>query len=694
MEIIRGLEEKFGIALREHQAGHCEQAVALYEEILRENPRHAGAWHLLGVAFQQRGDFEAAVRDITKALSLDDSKAIYHNNLGVSLRALGRREKAADAYRRALAINPNYADALSNLAVVLHESGEDEVPLELLRKALLLAPGHRDATFNLANLYQDLGRLSEAIATYRKAIAIEPNRASAFNNLGNAFLAARDAKQAVASYQEAISRAPDYVEAHLNLAAAYAQQDRVEEAASCFREASRLRPEKRLWPMRAAALCPIVFPNVEEQDRYRAKLERQLDACREVPLDVRWEDLAVDGFIPSFNLKHHGHNNRRLKEKFAALFEPLFPHRRPKLRRGRKPRIGFLVTQQHEGGLLRTMAGIVEQLDPQRFVPVVLCSRSAFDACRGGIRRADVEWVAFPNHLGQAAERIRAADCDVLYHRQIGTDPLNYFLPFVRAAPVQCTAWGSHATTGISAVDYFLSSRLTEPEDAPTHYSERLHCFQTLPGYQRRIPVPPPTRPSDFGLPECRHLYLCPGHIAKFLPHQDPLFRAVLESDPQGLLVLVKDRYEYGAALLKARLERTLRGLMDRVAFVPWQTPEGFARLLSVGQVMLDTWHYSASFMAYDAFSLGLPVVTLPDGFHAGRVTSGLYRKMGLEHLVSETPDAYVASAVRLGTDADYCQSVRLLIGQRSELLFEDRDVVAEHERFFEEALGRAKDAE
>ena len=30
---------------------------------------------------------------------------------------------------------------------------------------------------------------------------------------------------------------------------------------------------------------------------------------------------------------------------------------------------------------------------------------------------------------------------------------MNYFLPFARLAPVQCTGWGSTITSGVPAVD-------------------------------------------------------------------------------------------------------------------------------------------------------------------------------------------------------------------------------------------------
>jgi predicted O-linked N-acetylglucosamine transferase (SPINDLY family) len=687
---MRSIEEAFGIALRQHQAGHCAEAAAAYQEILRQEPGHAGAWHLLGVVHQQRGDFCQAVQCIAKAISLDSPKAIYHNNLGVSLRSLGRLEEAAAACRQALTINPQYPDALSYLAVALQELGQEEEPLKLLQEALRIQPSHADALFNLANLYQSLGRAGEAIGLYRKAIAIQPNRVGAHNNLGNALLAARRAGEAAASYQEAIRLEPEYAEAHLNLAAAYAQQEMVQEAERCWQEACRLRPDKPLWEMRSAGRCPVVFSSVEEQDRYRAELERKLDVYRQIPLGVRWEDLARDGFIPSFNLKHHGRYDRRLKEKFAALFEPLFRSERPRVRRGKKPRIGFLVTRQHEGGFLRAMGGIAEHLDRERFEVVVLCSRACLEACWAGMPRVDVQWVPFPDDLRRAVERVRAAQCDLLYYRQIGIDHLNYFIPFTRPAPVQCTCWGSHSTTGISAVDYFVSSRLTEPEGAEEHYTEKLYCLPTLPEYQRRMSAPAPARPGDFGLPEDRHLYLCPGRTAKFHPDHDQLLRAVLEADPEGLVVLVKGSYEHEAPLLSARLERTLAGLVDRVVFLAQQTPADFRRLLSVGNVMLDTWHYSASLMAYDAFSVALPIVTLPDGFNVGRVTMGLYRKMGLEHLVAWTPEEYVALAVRLGTDREYRESVRAQIRTQSEVLYEDRELVREHERFFEQALACA----
>ena len=340
-------------------------------------------------------------------------------------------------------------------ARALHDRRRYEEAIRLLEKALRLKPDHADALYNLGNVYRELGRYREAVALYRKAAAIRPDRADIQNNLGNALLAERLPAEAEASFRRAVALDPGLAQRHLNLGTALAEQERVEEAAASYSRACQLRPEKSLWAMKIAALCPVVFEDNAAIDRYRVGLEAKLDAFRGTPLPANWDELVREAFIPSFNLSHHGREDRRIKEKFAALFEGCFPTERPRLRAG-KPRIGFVVTRNREAGFLRTMGGIVPHLDPARFEAVVLCSQGGLEMLRQGIRRADVTYVTFPGRLSEAAQRIREAQCAILYHRQIGTDPFNYFLPFPRSAPVQCASWGTHVTSGIRAVDYYL----------------------------------------------------------------------------------------------------------------------------------------------------------------------------------------------------------------------------------------------
>lgn len=515
-------------------------------------------------------------------------------------------------------------------------------------------------------------------------------RPDVYNNLGNAHLAAGREPEAIRAYELALALDVRHAESQVNLGITYAQQDRHEEARRCFAAAGRLRPDKPLWAWRSLSLCPPVFSTAEAVEKYRRELAARLDSLDTRAWRVDLDTLARDGFCPSFHLSHHGQNDRPLKEKFAALFEPHIPRRRPRWRGG-KPRIGFLVTRGHEGGFLRGAAGIVERLDAARFDPVVLCSESIAPRCRKRIRRENIAFVSFPDHFRKAVEQIAEARCAVLYHWQADTDAMDYLLPFAGLAPTQCTSWGTHGTSGVAAMDYYLSSELVETPDADSHYTETLHRLSTLPTFQPRVAPPRAADRAEFGLPERGNLYLCPQRLAKLHPDSDPLLAAILRADPAARLVVLAGRNPRPREQLLRRWRGSLAGLTDRIVFVPEQRPADFTRLLSLADVVLDPPHYSAGLTGYDVFSLHLPLVTWPGRFNVQRYAAALYRKMGLDDLIARSAQQYVELAVGWAADPDLRRSIRARIARRPNVLFEDRAVVEQFEQFLERALDQAQ---
>jgi len=286
-------------------------------------------------------------------------------------------------------------------------------------------------------------------------------------------------------------------------------------------------------------------------------------------------------------------------------------------------------------------------------------------------------------------EQARDADCDLIYHRKTGSNPWSYFLPFTRPAPIQCTSYGTHGTSGIPAVDYFISSSFVEPSDAGQYYSERLLCMDALPTYQQRRLFPENVTRDEFGLPEQGSIYFCPHRAAKYHPSFDPIFRQILERDPQGHLVLLTGRNAPGNDVLQERLLRNVgETLLKRIIFLPLLPTDKYLRLLSISTMIIDSPVYAGGLTSFDAFSYGIPEVTLSGPLHVQNFATGIYRRMGLDDLPCLTIEQYVDLAVRLGTELDYRQDVSRRILERNHLIFEDADTVREHERLFELMLG------
>ena len=724
----------FDEALALHQSGQFAEAERIYRQILQRLPDHPGALHLLGVIHSQRDDYEAAVDFIGRAISVNPNKAVYRNNYGAALMSLGRYDEAIESFRRALSLSPNYADALANLGMAEAVLDHDQAHWRLFGKRRFSTRGTATRR-RLAGLLDELGHSKEA-AGIIKAVCTENPSPAAFVDLGDFYMKHPRPRHAERAYRKAIDMDPAHAPAHFNLGQTLEALYETAGARQHFARAAHLRLDKPLWRLRAEVCGPIVFESSEEIEEYCERVEMALRTFKADPpsppaplpegegslradgtgtLPATLNDILEAGVFPSFSPSPLGRNPRKLREQFAALYEPYFRDVAIEARRGTRlrvsetahvpaslarrasiarPRIGILVTRRHEGMFLQSMRGIIENLDDRKFEPVILCSRAIVETLRTGIRRDRLRDVAFTDTFPDAVRAIREAACDLIYYWEVGSDVRNYFLPFARLASVQCTGWGFTVTSGLPAMDWFLSSELVEHAGSQSQYSERLWKSRTLFRYQSRLPPRPPAQPADFGLPDGRHLYVCFQNPLKLHPDFDSIMAGILAADSRALIVLMRDRAGQVARMLEERFARTIPSPPaplpegeGRVVFLPPRPFDEYCRLLCLADAVLDPLHFGANSSCYDIFSFNLPVVTLPTDLMPGRMAIGFYRKMGFEELVASSAEDYVRKAVRVATDRDYRKYVTDCIAERSDVLFNDLEAVREHERFFEVVL-------
>lgn len=650
------IPEVLATAAQHHQAGRLQQAEQAYREVLRVDAQHPDALHLLGVIAHQAGRHQEAVDSIRRAIALQPERAEFHGNLATAYLAAGEFDQAVASSGRALKLKPDFAEVY----------------------------------FNLANVFKAQGRLDEAVAGYRRALEIKPDYAKAHNNLGNALTDRGQSVEAEASYRRALELNPGDAGAHYNLGNVLKGQGRLDEAAASYGRALQIEPDRPLWELRTATLWPAVFASGEETDRRRrllADLERF--SARKWRLDPA--EIVASGNKPPFNLQFLAGDVRPIKEAYADLFRHCFPAEEPARRAG-TPRIGFVVTSRIQRVFLKSMQGVLERITPGLFQLVIICPRAGAELIRSSMTAESIGILTIPEQFDRIVATIRAAAFDLLYYWEVGTDAVNYYLPFFRLAPVQCTSWGIQVTSGIPRMDYYLSSRLVEPDDAHDHYSEHLVLADTLLTYRKRSSSPTPRKPTEqFGLSTRRHVYLCAQHLGKFHPDFDPVLAGILRRDDSAVIVVMEDQYGHDAKKLRRRFAATIADVAERVVFLPRQQRPDYLGLVEAADVLLDPLHFGGVNTTYEGLSLAKPIVTLPSRFHRGRYTFACYRKMGVMECVAADPQDYVEKAVALGTDGDYRAFVQQRIREAGDLLFEDLEAVREHERIFQQLLQQAR---
>lgn len=570
----------------------------------------------------------------------------------------GSFDAAVSLLERAVTIDPARADIRGDLAVIAHNIGDRAKSEVHFLGALALTPDQPRLSFNFANLLKDQGRWDEAAAHYRSAIAGEPSYAPAHNNLGNVLKEQKLWIEAAEAYRAAIAADASFAPAHRNLADIDEMKGRTQEAISGFVRAAALRgdPGARI---RAALAMPVIPASVAEIDETRARIAQSLDEL--LGAGLRLDDpLRQVGATP-FHLAYHGRNDRPIMEALAKLYRAACPslsfvaphcEKKPD---GRPIRIGFISAFLTEHTIARLNEGLIANLPRDKFEVLV------FDR--------------LPRDLAAARTILAEAALDILYYTDIGMEPLTYFLAFARLAPVQCVAWGHPVTTGISTIDYFISSRLIEPDGAASAYSERLIELDAMPA---SVAAPERGRAEPNG-----PVFLCPQSLFKIHPEFDAMIGAILAQCPGAELAILDGQHPEWRAGLEARWRRSIPQVIDRIRFLPRRDRVGFMSLLASARVILDTPHFSGGLSSLEALSAGTPVVTLAGDYMRSRVTLGQYRRMEMGDFVAQDANDYIATAVRLARDDAYLSEMRDKIRSSSPTLIDDPAPIAEHAAFF-----------
>ena len=163
--------------------GRTNAAIAELSTAVSMDSKLAEAHNLLGIAFDQKGLGDRAKESYEKAVKVEPDDAQTLNNLGFSLYQSGNYRAAVDRLKRAAKLAPNDERILNNLALALCRLGK----FEEAYKSFARAGGELTGRINVATMLERLGRDDEAIKYYEAAHRLDPNNAIASQRLSNLY---------------------------------------------------------------------------------------------------------------------------------------------------------------------------------------------------------------------------------------------------------------------------------------------------------------------------------------------------------------------------------------------------------------------------------------------------------------------------------------------------------------------------
>jgi tetratricopeptide (TPR) repeat protein len=172
------------LAIAQREAKQSQQAVATFEEALREaqldednDVLNARFYFNYGAAAEQAGLYEKAAELLRKSIALDPANSAEAcNYIGYMWAEHNMHLDEAEAMvQRALELDPNNGSYLDSLGWVQFRKGHFEQALtSLLRAAKNLERDDPVVFEHIGDVYLKLNRLPEAVQYWQKALALDP----------------------------------------------------------------------------------------------------------------------------------------------------------------------------------------------------------------------------------------------------------------------------------------------------------------------------------------------------------------------------------------------------------------------------------------------------------------------------------------------------------------------------------------
>ncbi len=186
---VTNVGDKLAAALAEE--GQRDEAIAVLEQVTKENPLRFETFEVLGKLYQEKGELDKALANYKHSLLIDASEPQNHLRIVRMQLAMKRYPEAVETAKAARKRFPGSMEALYLLAVCHSQAKQHTEAMTVYAEALAeFERGHEELLdagfyFSYGAAAEQAGLIERAAELLRKAIELDPNSAAqAYNYLG------------------------------------------------------------------------------------------------------------------------------------------------------------------------------------------------------------------------------------------------------------------------------------------------------------------------------------------------------------------------------------------------------------------------------------------------------------------------------------------------------------------------------
>ncbi len=571
-----------------------------------------------GNALREQGHLQEAVQCYRRALAAAPNDVGALVNLGFVLSELKQHAEARSHLEKAIQLDPKQDDALYILGTIERATGNPDQAIERFGATLDLKPDFSMCRLELCRLLFERGRADEAKQVVQAGIAIDPASADLHYYLGNLHHEARELDAAISCFQKALALRPDYLEVHNNLGNSYLAQGELEASLESYQKVILLDP--RFPNAYGTMLFPLNYhPDLGADEIFAAY--RAYDAHVGLPLRSAWRAHDNDRSI-----------TRRL-------------------------RVGYVSADFYEHAVRFFLEPLLANHDKATVEIFAYAELDKEDSTTAIYRRYVDHWTPTMDLSDDAlAERIRFDRIDILVDLA-GHTAKNRLGVFARKpAPVSLSWLGYGYTTGLGAIDYFLTDSISAPPGSESLFAEKPWCLST-PACSYRPAV---QMGNVSSLPAQSNGVVTFGTLTRAIRinHRSIRVWAEILKRVRGSRLVVNSTSFREPAMRTSLAEKfAVNGIERERLQIGYDTPPwDVLRAMDIG---LDCFPHNSGTTLFESLYMGVPFVTLAGRPSVGRLGSSVLHGAGHPEWIAHSEDEYIDKAVALASDLPKLAALR-----------------------------------
>ena len=520
----------------------------------------------------------------------------------------------------------------------------------------------------LGMAYAKIEKFDNAIENYQIALNLNPQYHLTFYNIGILYHEKKEFEKAIFYYKKAIEHFPNYLNALYNLGFVYKQKGQFVKAAKLFKTIISKEPKYfNAYRCLSEIFCEYGDFKTGEKN-LRTSFEKLIEEKKITPNSLDHFSHIFFGlnYNPDYSAEQIYSYYKQFDQKFGV---PLQKHWQPfpQIKKNKpKLKIGYVSPDFKKHSVENFLKPVLKNHNHKKFEIYAFAELSQEDSTTQEYKSYVDQWVPTQGFTDwEMAQKIRELEIDVLVDVAGHTKGNRLGVFAYKPTPISLSWLGFGYTTGLSAIDYFLTDSIVAPQGSEHLFSEKIwrindYCYCCYEEKAKMGKVGP--------LPVLEKGYITFGTLTRAIRINDRVIKVwaeILKRIKNSKLLINSKSYDNMLASRLLIKKFQAEDISPNRLEIGYQSPPW--DLMRQIDIALDCFPHNSGTTLIEHLFMGNPFITFSNRPGVGKIGSSILSTLGHSEWVATSEREYIQKAVNLASDIDKLNIIRSSLRKKME---------------------------